>query len=68
MKAVSGKALAKLAVARGWQLKRVKGSHHVYEKSGRIETLSIPIHGNRVLKIGIQAALMKLVGLTDADL
>ena len=54
MKAVSGKALAKLAVARGWQLKRVKGSHHVYEKPGRLETLSIPLHGNRVLKIGIK--------------
>lgn len=68
MKAVSGKVLAKLAVARGWQLRRVSGSHHIYEKPGRIETLSIPIHGNHVLKTGLQRALMKLIGLKPSDL
>lgn len=68
MKAVSGKDLAKLATARGWILKRVAGSHYIYEKPGRIETLSIPVHGNHALKVGLQRALMKIVGLKPEDL
>lgn len=53
MKAVSGKRLAELAVSKGWQLTRIKGSHHVYTQEGRFERLVIPIHGNRTLKIGL---------------
>ena len=68
MKTVSGKHLARLAEARGWVFRRVKGSHHVYEKPGRTETLSIPLHGNKDLKIGLQSALMKLIGLKSSDL
>ncbi len=68
MKAVSGKHLARLAEARGWQLRRTKGSHHIYEKPGRPEVLSIPVHGNHALKRGLQAALMKLAGIRPEDL
>ena len=34
MKAISGKDLGSLLERNGWQLKRVKGSHHVYAKEG----------------------------------
>ncbi len=46
----------------------VHGSHHVYGKSGDPKRLVIPVHGNQPLKRGLQAALMKMVGLTEADL
>jgi len=68
MKAVSGKRLAELAVTKGWQLARIKGSHHVYTREGRTERLVIPIHGNRTLKIGLQRALMKIIPLQDDEL
>ncbi len=52
MKAFSGREFARLVERRGWQLLRVAGSHHIYGKAGSVVRLSIPIHGNRPLKIG----------------
>ena len=68
MKAVSGKAFAKVVERNGWSLLRISGSHHIYGKSGEVARLSIPIHGNQPLKLGLQRALMKLAELEDADL
>jgi predicted RNA binding protein YcfA (HicA-like mRNA interferase family) len=30
----------------GWQLVRINGSHHIFEKSGR-RPVSVPFHGNK---------------------
>jgi predicted RNA binding protein YcfA (HicA-like mRNA interferase family) len=49
-------------------LLRVVGSHHVYGKSGNPATISVPIHGNRPLKIGWLRYLLNVAGLTDDDL
>ena len=68
MKAVSGKRLAELAASKGWQLARIKGSHHVYVHDDRTERLVIPMHGNRTLKIGLQRALMKIIPLQEDEL
>jgi len=68
MKSVSGKRLAQLAARKGWALKRINGSHHVYTKEGRDERLVIPIHGNKSLKPGLQRALMKIIPVTDDEL
>ena len=38
---------------RGWTLLRINGSHHIYGKSGSVVRLSIPIHGNKPLKLGL---------------
>ena len=68
MKPVSGKAFAKAVERKGWSLLRIAGSHHIYGKSGEVARLSIPIHGNQPLKLGLQRALMKLAELEDTDL
>lgn len=68
MKAVSGKEFAKLLEKRGWMLLRVAGSHHIYGKTGSVVRLSIPIHGNRPLKLGLQRHLMRLAELNEDDL
>jgi predicted RNA binding protein YcfA (HicA-like mRNA interferase family) len=60
MKALSGRDFARLVERRGWTLLRVKGSHHIYGKPGSIVRLTIPIHGNRPLKIGLLRHLAKL--------
>lgn len=41
----------------GWELKVIKGNHHVYMKKGRIERLSVPVHKNKDLKKGLLNAL-----------
>lgn len=65
MKAISGKKFARLLEKHGWELKRIKGSHHVYMKPGNPARISVPIHGNRPLKIGLLKHLMKLAGIED---
>ena len=68
MKQVTGPQLAKAIEARGWVLKRTKGSHHVYLKAEHRERIVIPMHGSRPLKIGLLHAQMKIAGLKEEDL
>ena len=68
MKSVSGKALCKIVEKYGWELKRVTGSHHIYAKVGVSVILSIPVHGNRDLPIGILKSLLKDAGISKEDL
>ena len=68
MKSVSGKELARAAERDGRQLLRVHGSHHIYGKSGSVVRLSIPIRGNRPLKVGLLGHLLKRAGLKANDL
>jgi predicted RNA binding protein YcfA (HicA-like mRNA interferase family) len=53
MKVLSGREFARLVERRGWRLLRVDGSHHIYGKPGSVVRLSIPIHANRPLKLGL---------------
>jgi predicted RNA binding protein YcfA (HicA-like mRNA interferase family) len=64
MKAISGKELARLVEKSGWILARVNGSHHIYCKPGSSVRLSIPIHGNQPLKIGLLKHLLKQADIT----
>jgi predicted RNA binding protein YcfA (HicA-like mRNA interferase family) len=57
-----------LVERRGWRLLRVAGSHHIYGKAGSVVRLSIPIHGNRPLKIGLLRHLAKLAELSEDDI
>jgi len=68
LKQVTGKALARAVQDCGWSCVRIKGSHHVFTKDGRLERIVIPIHGNKPLKIGLLRSLMKIAGLTEDDI
>ena len=68
MKAVSGKRFRKVLESRGWQLKRISGSHHIYAKAGVPVRISVPVHGDTVLKRGLQRHMMKLAGIDESDL
>jgi predicted RNA binding protein YcfA (HicA-like mRNA interferase family) len=68
MKAISGKEFAKAIERRGWILLRVAGSHHIYGKSGSTVRLSVPIHGNHPLKLGLLRHLMKIAELSESDI
>jgi hypothetical protein len=45
---------------------RVQGSHHIYGKCGIASRISVPIHGNKDLKIGLLRNLLKTAGLLDS--
>jgi len=65
MKPLSGKELAKVLEDNGWRLARITGSHHVYVKTGRVERISVPVHGSKQLKPGLQAFLLKTAGIEE---
>jgi len=68
LKAVSGKRFCQLLDQKGWQLKRISGSHHIYAKEGTSTRLSVPVHGNKPLKMGLQKHLMKFAEIDEAEL
>jgi len=68
VKAVSGKRVCRLLEANGWVLKRITGSHHIYAKVGNPARISVPVHGNAPLKLGLQRHLMQLAGILESDL
>ena len=68
MKSVSGKELAKVLERHSWKLLRVQGSHHIYGKAGSIVRISLPIYGNKMLKLGLLKHLLKMADLSEDDL
>ena len=68
MKQVSGKDFAKLLNQKGWELKRIHGSHHVYTKADRKERISLPVHGSKPLKTGLLRHLMKIADISETEL
>ncbi len=68
MKTVSGKQFTKLLKKNSWQLLRIQGSHHIYGKGGNDARISVPIHKNQSLKIGLLRHLLKLAELSENDL
>ena len=68
MKSISGKRLCKIVEQKGWVLRRITSSHHIYENPELEEILSIPVHRNQDLKIGTLRALMKIAQLSEEDL
>jgi len=67
MKSVSGKKLCQILDSRGWSLVRISGSHYIYSKANH-PTISIPVHGNKDLRIGTLKGLLKATGLNENDL
>lgn len=67
MKAIFGKDFAKLLEKKGWELRRTKGSHHIYVKEGNPVRISVPIHGNKPLKHGLLKHFMKAAGIDESE-
>ena len=68
MKAISGKRMCRALERQGWELVRVTGSHHIFEKPGHSDVVVVPVHANRDLKPGTQRGIMKDAELEEGDL
>jgi predicted RNA binding protein YcfA (HicA-like mRNA interferase family) len=68
VKAVSGKHFARILESHDWVLVRVNGTHHVYTQSGNPARISLPIHKNEDLKVGLLKHFMKVAGITETEL
>ncbi|HTQ64786.1 MAG TPA: type II toxin-antitoxin system HicA family toxin [Puia sp.] len=45
----------------GWELKRTKGRHPIYEKDGKI--VPVPNHGSKEMPEGLRKKIFKEMGL-----
>ena len=43
---MTAKEIMKILKANGWELARISGSHHIFNKSG-CRPVSVPLHGNK---------------------
>lgn len=68
MKTITGKDLCKILENKGWLLKRIHGSHHIYSKAGSIARISVPVHGNKDLKIGLVKSIIKIAEIKESEL
>jgi len=68
MKSISGKKFAKLLERQGWILLRVNGSHHIYGKSGNAKRISVPIHGNKALRVGLLRYFLQVSNISEDEL
>ena len=59
---VNSKDLIKQLESQGWQLRNVKGSHHVFRHPERPGHISVP-HPRKDLGVGLVAKLLKEAGL-----
>jgi predicted RNA binding protein YcfA (HicA-like mRNA interferase family) len=51
----------------GYALDRIKGSHHILRHPSKPERLSIPVHGNETVGIGLLGKQIKLAGLSNEE-
>ena len=68
MKAASGRELARILEKNGWVLLRIQGSHHIYGKPDTDIRLSVPVHANKSLKMGLLRHLLRMAKLSEEDL
>lgn len=59
---LTGKELLKLAKKLGWKEIRISGSHHHFKKEGLPFLVTIPVHGNKDIPIGLEKKIRHDLG------
>jgi predicted RNA binding protein YcfA (HicA-like mRNA interferase family) len=62
---VTGPEMCRFLEREGYQLLRVRGSHHFYSRD-EVRT-SVPVHGNRPLKIGTLRSILRDIQMSPAE-
>lgn len=65
--AVKPKQLIRVLEREGWQLDRVRGSHHVFRHPGQRHRVVVPVHG-RELRPGTLRSILDGAGISRDDL
>jgi predicted RNA binding protein YcfA (HicA-like mRNA interferase family) len=68
VKIVSGKRMVHILESKGWILKHIKGSHHIMVHSEYEDPISVPVHGDKDLKRGVQLNIMKDADISEDEL
>ncbi len=62
---LSGREVIRVFQRAGWVVDRIEGSHHILVKEGHTATLSVPVHGNRVVKPRLLKRLIRDAKITN---
>jgi predicted RNA binding protein YcfA (HicA-like mRNA interferase family) len=62
---LSGREVIRVLQRAGWVVDRIEGSHHILVKEGHTATLSVPVHGNRVVKPRLLKRLIRDAKITN---
>jgi predicted RNA binding protein YcfA (HicA-like mRNA interferase family) len=54
-------------IAAGWQVNHIEGSHYILIKKDSDIHLSIPVHKNKILGVGLLKKLINKAGLTKEE-
>ena len=65
--AVKPKQLIRVLEREGWQLDRVRGSHHVFRHPDQRRRVVVPVHG-RELRPGTLRSILDASGISRDDL
>ncbi len=60
--------MCRLLEDKGWNLARITGSHHIYLIEGKNIRITVPVHGNKNLKTGLQKFIMKIAKIGEMEL
>ena len=58
---VNGQDVIRRLKADGWRVKRIRGSHHLLEKGGRV--VPVPVHGTTDIGKGLLAEIERQTGV-----
>ncbi len=58
---MNGKQIIKILQENGWEIKRVRGSHHILKYGSK--SCPVPVHGNRDIGIGLIKKIEKQTGV-----
>ena len=61
----TGREMIEFLVRRGFQVVRVRGSHHFLESEQR--RTCVPVHGKRNLKIGTLRSILRDIEMSPAE-
>lgn len=64
--AVTARQLIKVLEANGWELDRIRGSHHVFKHPRFYNHLVVPVHG-RQLGRGLVVTILKNAAMTREE-
>ena len=64
MRPITGRELCQILKDTGWSLKRIKGSHHIFGKAGEWKIITVPVHGNQMIKPGLANRIARDAGIS----
>jgi predicted RNA binding protein YcfA (HicA-like mRNA interferase family) len=64
----SPKKLIQLLEQKGYYLKRITGSHHIYFHKESKKTVVIPVHGNKDIPTGTFMSILKQAGISKEEI